>query len=526
MVAVKRKTKAAKKRTSQVAYKSRFAKITPAMKKNPGYGIAHAAGQDAANRHAKAHGRTAWIKADYDIAVKEFNRLFREPTSAPKKKAAAPRKKVVRPVAKNNPDRKEIRAAVEKAYGRKVTEAEVSKALKAAIAIHDIPKKRDIQITHYRGKQNPSEAKTAARGAKAAIKIFDTNKDGDVDKGDVKRLKKGTKKKPAKKNPPKNKQFTFYVTSAGKGKYFGKYLGYLNASAPDAKAAHAKLKKQRPDLFNSSYRVTLAKPNPGILTALIDIGNLAVGAVAAMDIADRVTRKSKTKATKKKASPRSPKRNSGESIYGFYDKAEIKKTLSQVRHYHPAGTVVKFTNHKNSKDIYRFRKGRTGRWTAIKGPKKNPAGEMFESFHGRPSINKPKAVYAPYGTPAHTDELGTLLELIMADGRVIDFRREKTGRTYYANGKNTAQRPEGHIFIVGAPFDADKDPSIPLDEVRPIGTISSIVYLTKKDREDDKTRQPYKHPFKGPRPVLGIDRFGDAHVVGGGYKIRPEGIVD
>lgn len=38
--------------------------------------IARAAAQDAANRHMRKHGRTKWSIDDYNIAVKEYNRLL------------------------------------------------------------------------------------------------------------------------------------------------------------------------------------------------------------------------------------------------------------------------------------------------------------------------------------------------------------------------------------------------------------------------------------------------------------------
>lgn len=40
------------------------------------YEIAHASGHDVANRSMRKAGRTKWSKADYNKAVKEFNRLF------------------------------------------------------------------------------------------------------------------------------------------------------------------------------------------------------------------------------------------------------------------------------------------------------------------------------------------------------------------------------------------------------------------------------------------------------------------
>jgi hypothetical protein len=40
------------------------------------YKIAMAASQDAGNRHAKKHGRTAWNEDDFNHAAKEFERLY------------------------------------------------------------------------------------------------------------------------------------------------------------------------------------------------------------------------------------------------------------------------------------------------------------------------------------------------------------------------------------------------------------------------------------------------------------------
>jgi hypothetical protein len=40
------------------------------------YQIAHAAGWDAGNAHAKEHGRTTWNRDDYNAAIKEMNRIL------------------------------------------------------------------------------------------------------------------------------------------------------------------------------------------------------------------------------------------------------------------------------------------------------------------------------------------------------------------------------------------------------------------------------------------------------------------
>lgn len=40
------------------------------------YPLAMSAGRDAANRRMRAAGRTKWNRADYNAAVREFNRLY------------------------------------------------------------------------------------------------------------------------------------------------------------------------------------------------------------------------------------------------------------------------------------------------------------------------------------------------------------------------------------------------------------------------------------------------------------------
>ena len=40
------------------------------------YEIARAAGQDAANRNMRKNHRKKWNQADYNISVREFNRLW------------------------------------------------------------------------------------------------------------------------------------------------------------------------------------------------------------------------------------------------------------------------------------------------------------------------------------------------------------------------------------------------------------------------------------------------------------------
>lgn len=453
MAVAKRKTKTAKERTSQVSRKAK----APAKKR---------------------------------IAKKPVARSV-------KRKAAASPKKAIRSTPKKNPSRDEIRAAVEKVYGRKITDAELGKMFRAAKAVRDIPRKRKIEITHYR--HNPSGAK-AAKAAKEVIEVFDYNHDGDVDKNDVKLFREfdaagqhavieisggrvghiiaeSADKKEVAVHwehgqrsveraadlaiPNGLKSWVLRRRAVGQYKKSLKYADRAKHAAAAKRRLEAAAKKN--PKIAAAY-----KKNPGVLGMLADLAVIAGGIVSAKEI--------QAKVAERKAKP-------------------AKKSVSRVSQKRKPA------------------------------PKKNPSGDMFAEFHGRPSTQAEK-VYAPYGTPAHTDELGVLWFLIMADGRQIDFRRETTGSTYYAVGKNTTQRPDGHIFITGAPFDYGKDNSIPLDEVRSLGTISSIVYMTKKDREGDKTPLPYKHPFKAPRPILGVDRFGDAHIVGGGYKIRPEGIVD
>ena len=45
----------------------------------PSYQQVWAACPDAATRHMRANGRTAWNSEDYEVAVKELQRLWPEP---------------------------------------------------------------------------------------------------------------------------------------------------------------------------------------------------------------------------------------------------------------------------------------------------------------------------------------------------------------------------------------------------------------------------------------------------------------
>jgi hypothetical protein len=38
--------------------------------------LAHAAGRDAANRHMRAAGRKVWNEEDFNVAIREFTRLW------------------------------------------------------------------------------------------------------------------------------------------------------------------------------------------------------------------------------------------------------------------------------------------------------------------------------------------------------------------------------------------------------------------------------------------------------------------
>lgn len=429
---------------------------------------------------------TSRVKKTVTKAASKVRSLIAKKNGA----GSAPRKPAARKTApKRNPSRDEIKAAVEKVYGRKISDAELRRAIGAARAVRDIPKKRDIKIVHYRAKKNPAslagdliesaydidaKAKQAAAMKRAprkpksnpamarTIKMSDiliSNGEQSL-KDSLGRIKKGFR--------PKSKGPIMVSETAG-----GKYIindGFHRTAV--------ELLKGRKTIKAKVRR--LPKKNPGLIGV---IAEAAVGIDALINIGEKIEQN---------------------------DAREKRARAAKVVQRKPARPAP-----------------------AKKSAKKNPgtaaeAKEMFEEFTGREST-KVQQIYAPDGTPGNTSEEGVLEALIMADGRVFQFDRPTTGKTYYLVGAKTSERPDGQLYITGAPFGAPKDLSLAKGETRSIGTISSVVYRQQKvhlDDGPDTKPTDYKHRFNAPRPVLGVDRDGNGHFVGGGYQIRPEGIVD
>ena len=53
--------------------------VTKTRRPQMTYALAHAASMDTGNRSMRAAGRTAWNEDDYNVSVKEFDRLFPDP---------------------------------------------------------------------------------------------------------------------------------------------------------------------------------------------------------------------------------------------------------------------------------------------------------------------------------------------------------------------------------------------------------------------------------------------------------------
>jgi len=160
------------------------------------------------------------------------------------------------------------------------------------------------------------------------------------------------------------------------------------------------------------------------------------------------------------------------------------------------------------------------------------AAELFEDFHGRPAT-RVEELEIRQSLPAAVADLGGLTYLDVVIGRNVirlDFKRSV---------RATATVDRGSIYFVGGDQELDlkglKVPiSLPKDHAR-IGEVRSICYFTSKHFHNFEPTK-YVHDFgeddeaagKEPRrPMLGYDvQAGQIYLIGGAYRVEPEGIVN
>jgi hypothetical protein len=160
-------------------------------------------------------------------------------------------------------------------------------------------------------------------------------------------------------------------------------------------------------------------------------------------------------------------------------------------------------------------------------PHRNPspaakAKKHFQSFRGRPSL-KADAVKAPAGTPRDVAALGQLRKLKLKNGTVLKFGKGPSAPF-------AARDNKGKIHIVGGNYRIGtggrrRNPDGAVD----MGEIAVIEYVADKPHLGEENDVLWFHKFGeegGERPHLVVDGEGLAHVEGGDYYIRPEGVRD
>ncbi|MBX3299767.1 MAG: hypothetical protein KF736_09930 [Acidobacteria bacterium] len=152
-----------------------------------------------------------------------------------------------------------------------------------------------------------------------------------------------------------------------------------------------------------------------------------------------------------------------------------------------------------------------------RNPKPVPHRRTFELFQGRPATTATPMPVTRFA-PAKLDQLGDLIEIKLADGRLFKFNG-KSAKLCAARGK---------LWIAGRRF-AQPNPSRPANAVDRIGEIDHVVYGTYKPHHGDHAYTHYIHRLgeeTGHRPTLCVDRDGFPLVRGGRYKIEARGIVN
>jgi hypothetical protein len=287
--------------------------------------------------------------------------------------------------------------------------------------------------------------------------------------------------------------------------------------------------------WNAAARKLGKKRNPGILGALETMATLAMGTSAALEIKRQLSPAKRPKAKPAAKRRNVPVRKTNIPSGGKRPGAGRPKgtTGTQPR---PSVTIhklnleilnlrrlLKRTSSKRGRELTQHRIDRLTEKRDQLKRKQNPDG--YAGFQGREST-KEMNLDGPVNLPKRTWVLGRLWELGVVGRTPLNFRRRdgKPTRRFWL----LSDYANKYLWIAGPPM-AHPDPTIKEGEVRPFGTLTSVCYETRKDHLDDEVDTPYEHDFGeegGRKPILGIDRDGYAHIIGGDFIITDLGIKD
>jgi hypothetical protein len=160
--------------------------------------------------------------------------------------------------------------------------------------------------------------------------------------------------------------------------------------------------------------------------------------------------------------------------------------------------------------------------------RKNPGGELFEEFQGRPAT-KVSEMQVSALAPQHLDQLGDLVEIKLVGGETINLERIRNGKRHYPFKLTGVKRGGKHrLWIVGGRF-AKANPNLEDHQVEILGEIDHVVYGSFKPSVGETKYQHFIHELgeeSGIKPELGIDKDGFPVIKGGNYTIESRGIVD
>jgi len=406
--------------------------------------------------------------------------------------------------------------------------------------------------------KNPA---SAARLAKSAIAVFDTDLDLDLDTRDVRRLGVGAKRLRGKKRNPVDPVGLFANAAVGIAsalqikEYMNRPKTTVRRKAPARRKTNGKTtaKRRVGSAARTSVRAnparrakTAAGPKSYFLMPFIDgvyltdgesLGRRFKTQKAAREYASKMKiRLSNPPA--KKANPigvqevkQYCERQLGRKL-NLKSKEDLdfyKKQLALFRRLgtrspkeiHETNRVFRKTGLKRGKSAKNNPRSAGGKKAAASSAKPNPKTtakrRTFEMFQGRPATMVRPLPVSRFA-PARMDQLGDLIEIKLADGQVIK-PNPKRFKLCAAGGK---------LWIAGGTF-AKANPAGRSNELNPIERVAHVVYGTRKPHHGDNAYTHYIHRLgedSGHMPMLAVDREGFPVIRGGKYKIEARGIVN
>ncbi len=277
------------------------------------------------------------------------------------------------------------------------------------------------------------------------------------------------------------------------------------------------------------------RQNP--LPSLSMFANGAVGLLSAMQIKDRLTTTRRTKRVPKKtATRRNPVMMKNKTAF----KAELEKVLRRKltnstadkkylnSFYADYCKSIKAINDKHTpKKNPATAKTATTKPTTKANPGKIKRRKAFEMFQGRPATNM-RPMQVSKHAPKNLEQIGDLVEIKLANGEVMNFERQRNGKSSYPF-KLTMNPQATRLWIAGGKF-ARKNPGLGVGQIEIIEPIEHVVYATYKPHiEGDEIVRHYIHALgedSGEMPHLGVDNEGFPIVHGGAYSIEDRGIIN